>query len=316
VSEPRAPAAREGSSSEEADRGAETWTIRRVVAWASGDLKKRGFPSPRLDVDLLLCRVLGVDRIALVTDADRPLTPAELAAYRALHQRRRGGEPVAYLLGVREFYGRPFRVDRRVLVPRPDTETLVEVALARTRPLSLSARVLDLCTGSGCVAVTLGRERPTTRVLGADISPDALAVARENALRLGAMNVAFVESDLFAAFEPRARAGARFDLITANPPYIAAPEIRSLPVDIRAFEPTLALAGGPDGLAVLRRILADAPRFLAPGGVLAVEVGAGQAPAVRELFAKAGFVDLAAQRDYGGHERVVSGVRGAEPRLR
>jgi release factor glutamine methyltransferase len=283
---------------------AETWTIRRVVAWATDDLKKRGVTSPRLDVELLLGKVLGMDRVALLIDADRPLAKAELAAYRALHTRRRAGEPVAYLLGVREFYGRPFRVDARVLIPRPDTEILVETALARTRGISLSARVLDLCTGSGCVAISLARERPTTRVLGVDLSDGALVVARENALRLGAVNAGFLHSDLFAAL-PR---GLVFDLITANPPYIPDPEISSLQPDIRDFEPRLALSGGADGCACTRRIVADAPRRLAPGGVLALEVGAGQADEVAALLEKAGFEAIAKNVDYGGHERVVSGV--------
>jgi release factor glutamine methyltransferase len=286
---------------------ADSWTIRRVIAWAADDLKKRGMPSPRLDVELLLGHVLKITRIGLVIDADRPLSKEELATYRARHMRRRAGEPIAYLLGAREFYGREFRVDKRVLIPRPDTESLIEVALERTRPLSLSARVLDLCTGSGCVAITIARERPTMRVTAADLSPGALAVARENSIRLGAATIGLVQSDLFAAFDP---ARDRFDLITANPPYIADAEIPTLAVDIHKFEPRLALAGGEDGLDLVRRILADAPRFLAPGGVLAMEIGAGQSPEVIELFAGAGFEDISARRDYGGHERVVSGVRG------
>lgn len=285
--------------------GDESWTIRRVIAWATEDLKKRGMSSPRLDVELLLGRVLGLDRVRLVIDADRPLDRSELTRYREMHQRRRVGEPVAYLLGVREFYGRPFRVDRRVLIPRPDTEALVEVAMERTAHLSLSARVLDLCTGSGCVAITLARERGTTRVLGADISPDALVVAAENALRLGAVTLGLIRSDLFSALSS---ARDRFDLITANPPYIADPEFRTLPVDVRRFEPKLALAGGPDGLAVIRRIVAEASRFLAPGGVLAIEVGAGQAEEVRRVFEASSFREIATRQDYGGHERVVSGV--------
>jgi release factor glutamine methyltransferase len=285
--------------------GDESWTIRRVIAWATEDLKKRGMSSPRLDVELLLGRVLGLDRVRLVIDADRPLDKLELARYREMHQLRRSGVPVAYLLGVREFYGRSFRVDPRVLIPRPDTEALVEVALERTGHLSLSARVLDLCTGSGCVAITLARERPTTRVLGADISPDALVVAAENALRLGAVTLGLIRSDLFSALSS---ARDRFDLITANPPYIAEPELRTLPVDVRRFEPKLALAGGLDGLAVIRRIVAEASRFLDVGGVLVIEVGAGQAPDVRRLFEASGFRDIATRRDYGGHERVVSGV--------
>jgi release factor glutamine methyltransferase len=285
---------------------AEAWTIRRVLTWAADDLKKRGSASPRLDAELLLARILRLDRVGLVIDAERPLARQELARYRELHQRRRAGEPVAYLLGAREFYARPFLVDRRVLVPRPETEHLVEVALARTRHLSLSARALDLCTGSGCVAVSLGRERPTSRVLAADISPDALAVAAENVLRLGAYNVGLVHSDLFAALRP---GRDRFDLITANPPYIADGEIPSLPVDVRAYEPRIALAAGADGLDVLRRIVAEAPLFLAAGGVLAVEIGADQGEAVRGLFADAGLREIALQRDYAGLDRVVSGLR-------
>jgi release factor glutamine methyltransferase len=286
------------------EQSSEPWTVRRVLAWAAGDLQKRGSPSPRLDAELLLGRVLGSDRIGLIVNADRPLDKTELGRYRELHQRRRAGEPVAYLLGVREFYGRPFRVDSRVLIPRPDTEILVETALSRTRDRSMYARVLDLCTGSGCVATTLACERPTSRVLGIDISADALCVARENALRLGAVRTAFLRSDLFSALDP---ARARYELITANPPYIADAEIASLAVDIRAFEPRQALAGGPDGLDLVRRIVEQAPAFLAPGGLLALEVAAGQAPSVRELFETRGFSALELQRDYGGHERVVSG---------
>jgi len=297
------------SNAGENEAQADVWTIRRVLTWAADDLRKRGNSSPRLDVELLLCRVLGVDRIGLLIDAERPLARAELTRYRELHQRRRAGEPVAYLLGVREFYGRPFRVDRRVLIPRPDTETLVEVALERTRRLSLSARVLDLCTGSGCVAITLGRERPTTRVLGADLSDDALVVAQENAIRLGAVNCGFVVSDVLAAFVTSGAGRARFDLITANPPYLTEAEIPGLAVDIRAYEPNLALTGGADGLVVLRRIVADAPAFLDEGGVLAVEIGSGQGEAARGLFAAAGYRDVETRRDYGGHERVVSGLR-------
>lgn len=283
----------------------EPWTIRKVLTWAADDLKKRGHPSPRLDAELLLGKVLNLPRVKLVIDADRPLSKDELSAYRGLHTRRRSGEPVAYLLGVREFYGRPFRVDPRVLIPRPDTEILVEVALARTASRSLSLRALDLCTGSGCVAITIARERPTARVIGSDISRAALEVARDNALRLGAFNVAFFEADLLTLPPP---ARGPFDLITANPPYIADGEEPDLPVDIRKFEPHGALFGGSDGLAIIRRIVRDAPLALDEGGVLAVEVAAGQAAAVAELLRDRGFASVETKRDFGGHERVVSGV--------
>jgi len=284
----------------------EPWTIRRVLAWAADDLKKRGNPSGRLDAELLLGKVLSAPRVKLVIDADRPLSKEELAAYRALHTRRRAGEPVAYLLGVREFYGRPFRVDARVLVPRPDTEILVETALLRTHARSLSMRVLDLCTGSGCVAITIARERPTATVIASDISRGALVVARDNAVRLGAFNVAFFEADLFAL--PAHRGPARFDLVTANPPYIADGEAPELPVDVRNFEPHGALFAGADGLDLVRRIVTEAPAHLDEGGVLALEVGAGQSPDVKQLFTARGFAEVETSRDYGGHERVVSGV--------
>jgi release factor glutamine methyltransferase len=283
------------------------WTIESVLRWATDDFKARGIDTPRLDAEILLAKALGATRISLIVDAKRPLDPAELARLRELVTRRRSREPIAYIVGEREFYGRIFRVDRRTLVPRPDTETLVDVALERTRAVSMSMRALDLCTGSGCVAVTLGRERPTSFVTATDASRDALAVARANALRLGAYNVALREGDLFGALG--AAAGrCRFDVVTANPPYIPTGDIPSLMLDVRDFEPRLALDGGGDGLALLRRIVADAPSYLADRGVLAVEVGAGEAPDVARLFDAAGFTGIEVRRDYARIERVVSGV--------
>lgn len=285
-----------------------SWTIRRVLDWAQADLRTRGSESPRLDAELLLAMVLGTNRIGLIVDSDRPLAPEELSAYRELHKRRRAGEPVAYLRGEREFYGRSFRVDARVLVPRPETEILVEVALRRTRDRSLSARVVDVGTGSGCIAITLAKERPSWKVLAVDASPDALAVARDNALRLGAYPaVAFREGDL-----TRGLADASLDLVVSNPPYISAADMAELPRDVRDFEPHLALAGGGDGLDVVRALVREAWRVLVPGGVLALEVGAGQAGDVKRELSQAGFVGIEVDKDYAGHERVVSGVRLAE----
>jgi release factor glutamine methyltransferase len=278
--------------------------VESLLRWATDDFRARGIESPRLDAELLLARALGTTRIQLIVSAKRALAEGELGAMRELVKRRRTREPMAYILGEREFYGRTFRVDRRVLVPRPDTETLVGVALARTLAVALSMRALDLCTGSGCVAVTLARERPTASLFAADISAEALAVARENALRLGAYRVALRQGDLYSAVE----AERRFDLVTANPPYIAAGEMASLMPDVREHEPRLALDGGPDGLAFVRRIVAGASSRLVPGGVLAVEVGAGQAGLVVPLLAAAGFSRVEVERDYGRIERVVSGV--------
>lgn len=283
---------------------AKLWTIGDVLRWAADDFRARGVESPRLDAEILLAHALATTRIALVVDAKRPLEPSELGRFRELVKRRRQREPVAYLLGAREFFGRPFRVDARVLVPRPETEGLVEASLARTAWCSLSTRALDLCTGSGCVAVSIARERPTACVWATDLSDGALAVARANALRLGAYNVAFAKGDLFGALP----AGARFDVIAANPPYVASAEVATLMPDVRDFEPRLALDGGPDGLAVLRRIVDEAPRWLAPRGALCLEVGAGEADAVADALRAAGFVDVVKARDYARIERVVHGV--------
>jgi len=280
-----------------------SWTIGSLVKWATDDFRARGIESPRLDAELIVAHTLKIDRMRVILDADRPLEGVELTQLRELVKRRRAYEPIAYLRGEREFYGLKFRVDKRVLVPRPDTETLVDAALARSTHVSMSMRQLDLCTGSGCVAVAMARQRPTAQVFGSDVSPDALAVARDNALRLGAYNTAFFESDLFAAF-----AGKRFDVITANPPYIASAEIPTLMPDVRDHEPRLALDGGADGLVLVRPIVAEAPSHLEPGGLLAVEIGAGEAPATVALFEAAGFLDVRVHRDIARIERVVSGV--------
>jgi release factor glutamine methyltransferase len=282
---------------------AEIWSIRRVLTWAAEDLKKRGNDSARLDVELLLGRVLGLDRIGLIMQSERSLAPAELAAFRELFKRRRTGEPVAYLLGEREFYGILLHVDARVLIPRPDSERLVEVALERTRARSMLGAALDLCTGSGCVAIAFARQRPTWRVTASDVSSEALQVAHGNAHRTGAVrNLRLVQGSLFAAL-----AGERFDLISANPPYIPAGEIAGLPVDVRDFEPRLALDGGADGLDLVREIAALAPSHLTAGGLLALEIGADQGAAALAILRERGYAELELARDLGGRERVVSG---------
>ena len=287
----------------------EPWSIKRVLAWATDDFKRRGNKSARLDAELLLGAALGLDRIKLIVEAERPLSDDELSRYRGLIKRRRASEPIAYILGRREFYALPLLVDRRVLIPRPDTEVLVETALEGTRERHLYGRMLDLCTGSGCVAIAFAKQRPTWRITAVDLSPDAAAVARENVRRAGvAHQLAVLEGDLFAPLP----AGARFELITANPPYIPSADIAGLDADVRDFEPRLALDGGADGLLVTRRLVAEATRYLSPGGLLALEGGFDQAPAVATLLAEHGFRDITRSRDLAGIERVVSGRRPSE----
>lgn len=283
------------------------WTIASLVKWAIDDFRTRGIENPRLDAELLVAHALKIDRMRVILDGARPLEGAELAALRDLVKRRRSYEPVAYLRGEREFYGLRFRVDKRVLVPRPDTETLVDVALSRSRHVSMCMRQLDLCTGSGCVAIAMAKQRPTAQVIATDLSADALAVARDNALRLGAYNVGFVQGDLFA---PVATA-RRFDVITANPPYIPSGDIAGLTPDVRDHEPRLALDGGDDGLVLVRKIVAAAPAHLEPEGLLAIEIDSKEAAETAELMTKAGFGDVRITRDLAKLERVVSGVLGS-----
>jgi release factor glutamine methyltransferase len=287
----------------------EAWTVGRVVRWAADDFRAKGIESPRLEAELLLAQALETDRMRIIVDAARELEPPELSRYRDLIQRRRKGEPVAYIRGQKEFFGRVFHIDKRVLVPRPDTEILVEVALRRTSSFPMPGRYLDLCTGSGCVAISIARERPACKMVAVDLSPDAIVVARENSIRLGtAHQIAWLAGDLFGPLQ--VVSWPKLDLVVANPPYITDDEMVGLSVDIRGFEPPLALKGGTDGLDVTRRIIAEAPRHLRERGVLAVEMGSGQTDLVQQLFAAAGFVEIVVDKDYGGHARVVSGVSG------
>lgn len=286
----------------------QSWTVAKVLRFAAIDFEKRGIESPRLEAEILLGHELKMSRTQLLLDSNRPLEKEELGRYRSLIARRRGGEPSAYILGKKEFFGREFKVDRRVLIPRPDTETLIEVALTRTRARSLGGRALDLGTGSGIVAVTFARERPTWQVTALDKSPEALEVARENALELGAVwGVRFIVSDLFSALDP----SERFELIVSNPPYIPTRELAELDKGIADFEPRMALDGGDDGLDFYRAITTTAPRYLTQGGVLSVEIAWNQGPDVADLFTRAGFLDVEIAKDYGRRDRVVSGKKPA-----
>lgn len=290
------------SSPAQAGDAGERWTVRRVLTWTTGHFEKKDLDSPRLTAEILLAHVLGCDRVRLYVDIERPLSKQELATLRALIERRLSGEPTQYLTGKREFYGRTFKVDPRVLIPRPETEGLVE-AILRSVPKDTTARLLDLCTGSGCVAVTLAAERPQASVWATDLSKDACALASENAeaLEVGA-RVTLREGDLYAPLPP----GARFDAIASNPPYIKSGDIDTLQVEVRR-EPRLALDGGADGLGIIRRIIAGAPTWLKAGGALAMEIGEEQGPAVAALFEGAGLLDVRVEKDLARLDRIVVG---------
>lgn len=254
---------------------------------------------PASEARLLLGQVLERSATWLITHDDQVLDEDELLAFASLVARRAGGEPVAYLIGFREFFGREFAVSPAVLIPRPETELLVESALAGVGT-GATARILDLGTGSGCIAITLALAIPQARVTAVDTSQEALHIARRNAERLG-VRLNLLQSDWFAAL-----AGECFDLIVANPPYIAAGDPHLAAGDLR-HEPPAALASGADGLAAIRRIVAAAPAYLAPGGRLWLEHGYDQGDAVRELMAVAGLADIEQCRDLAGIMRVCGG---------
>jgi release factor glutamine methyltransferase len=278
------------------------WTIRSMLAWMAQDFQGLGIATARLDGELILSHVLGLDRVRLYMEMDRPLDPAELAGIKALVVRRRKHEPMAYILGQREFYRRAFEVNPAVLIPRPDTETLIERAL-ELLPTDRDLRALDLCTGTGAIAITLAAERERLRVDATDLSQEALAVAQRNAERHGvAPRVALTHGDLFDAV----RVGERYDLVVSNPPYIPTADIADLAADIHEHEPHLALDGGADGLSVLRRLCDRTEAFLAPGGALLFEVGAGQAEQVSDwLRSRSALCDVRTHRDLGGVTRVL-----------
>jgi len=281
----------------------DTWTVGRLIPWAAEYLGGHGVDSPRLCGELLLSHVLGCSRLELYLRFEQPLSPEELAAFKAMIIRRKSREPVDYILGNREFYGLEFSVGPGVLVPRPETEHLVEEALARLEGLE-TPRVLDLCTGSGAVALTLAHERPDAEVTGCDISPEALTWARRNAHNLGLQErVRWLQGDLW---EPVAAGSGFFDVITANPPYVTTAEMAELPPEVGQFEPRLALEGGEDGLDIVRSIIAGAGAHLRPLGWLLVELGAGQAAqAARLAQASGAFAEVSLVKDLAGIERVL-----------
>lgn len=277
----------------------EKWTVLKILNWTKGYLAEKGVENPRLEAEWMLCEALSLDRVGLYLNFDKPLNDAELAAFRGMVQRRAKREPLQYILGSQEFMGLDFLVTPAVLIPRHDTEVLVAEAVQRGAGIH---SILDIGTGSGCVAVALAKSLPEAEVSSVDVSAEALAVARGNAEK-NQVAVRFFHGSLF---EPLA--GRRFDMIVSNPPYIPAAEIATLQQEVRGFEPLGALDGGADGLDFYRSIVSGAPEHLTPGGWLLFEVGAGQAPQVLELLRAGGFpVDCFSQTDPAGIERVVGG---------
>jgi release factor glutamine methyltransferase len=271
--------------------GEQPWTVLRLITWTSGYLGKAGVEEPRLSAEVLLAHLLKCPRLNLYTQFDRAVAPEMLAEYKGLIQRAAGAEPngrmpIAYLVGHREFYSLDLKVTPDVLIPRPETELLVDVVLqlAKTAP---ALKLWDVCTGSGCVALAAAKYAAKIAVLATDISPAAVAVAAENAKALHLeTRVRLAQADLLT-LPAEAEGMPPFDVITANPPYVAQGDFEKLPATVKA-EPKLALLAGADGLEMVKRVIADAPAHLRPGGTLAMEIGQGQADAVFQLLQASG----------------------------
>lgn len=285
-----------------------SWTVLSVLSWTAQHFEKHGLESPRLDAEVLLAFVLGLPRVQLYVQFDRPLNAQERASYRSLVSRRLLGEPVAYLLGEREFYGMKFLVSPDVLIPRPETELLVDLLLEELSkkqqdphsPLTL----LDLGTGSGCIPITLASKTPTLRALGADISDGALKVASQNALKQGVEGrVRFEKIDFFSEEVPFSLL-EKFDFIVSNPPYIPTRKMEDLARELH-FEPRSALDGGPDGLSCYPAVLKLARRFLKPEGFVFLEIGEDQTGPIREISESLGYQFFQVFSDLAGWPRVL-----------
>lgn len=277
----------------------ERWTVLKILQWTADYFAGKGIDSPRLEAELLLAATLRMDRVGLYINFERPLDSRELADYREKVRRRGSREPGQYILGETEFWSLPFKISPAVLIPRADTEVLVEEALKRIKS---QARVLDVGTGSGAIAVALAHELPEIKVTALDCSDAALEVARGNAeLNNVSARVCFLEGDL------RDLPAGPFEAVISNPPYIPTGDWASLMPEVREHEPRLALDGGVDGLDAYRQLAAQANHVLVPGGWLLVEVGIKQAKDVVALFKAAGLLEIETRDDYAGIPRVVMG---------
>ncbi len=286
------------------------WTVLGMIDWSKGYLAEKGFANSRLESELLLSHALSTSRVGLYVEHDRVLKPEELARYKGLLKRRLTGEPVQYVTGTAAFMFSEFEVNPSVLIPRPETEALTEIALKTIGEVAASGPdglvVADVGTGSGVIATTIALKIPSAVVHATDTSSEAVAVAARNAARAGVADR--VRFHVGPYFEPLRSEGlvGRLSAVVSNPPYVRSGDIATLPAEVRDFEPREALDGGPDGLDSLRAIAQDGHEFLAPGGVLLLEVGDGQAPLVEDML-RTTLGGVRTFKDYAGRDRIVMG---------
>ncbi len=280
-----------------------TWTIKALLDWMTPYLADKGIDAPRLCAEMLLCHVLGKQRIQLYTEFDAVVSPPNLTALRELVKRAAEQEPVAYLVGKAEFYSLEFDVSPACLIPRPETELLVQRAIEFIRTRGDHPRVLDLCTGCGCIAVAIAKNVTGCQVTASDISDKAVSVAEKNVTQYGlADHVTLLLGDLWEAIEGQ----EPFDLIVSNPPYVSISEYQSLDKNVRDYEPNSALLAGPEGLDIYQRIIPEAGRYLKPSGLLMMEIGYQQGEIVQKLLGQTKqFQDIEVIQDFQKHDRVV-----------
>lgn len=299
-----------------AQRGSnETWTVLKMLEWITGYFEKQGFDSPRYEAEVLLEHALNMQRIMIYANFDRPLQSSELDVIRPMVKRRGKYEPMAYITGSRGFWTIDLKTDARALIPRPDTEALVEAALEKLDARAKEradhrVRVIDIGTGSGAIALAIAHDREQAEVAAVDISAPALSLARENAEALDlSERVTFFEADLFAGLP--AEWVESLDIVVSNPPYVSRDEEEIMGKGVKAFEPEGALFAEDDGLAIIKRLVPEAYSALAPGGWLLCEIGFAQGSVVKEIFSNQGFVEVSVRKDLGRKDRVVLGQKPA-----
>ena len=277
-----------------------TWRVIDLIHWAESYLKEKKFDTPRAEIEWLLCALLDCNRLNVYLRFEEPLSQSQLTTLRSWVKRRLKNEPLQYITGSCDFYGRQFLINSQVLIPRPETERLIDIAIEKMKGID-SPTILDVGTGSGCIATTLGLEIPASKVLGVDISLDALEVANENKAKLCSENVLFIEMDILNTFPEKL-----FDLLVSNPPYIPKNEMENLIKDVKDFEPVIALEDENNGFTFYKRFSEIGRTLVKPGAWFVLEVGMGDHPSmVQSIFSNSGYLNVELIKDYNGDNRVL-----------